>query len=105
MQDAAVVPCHRLLKLDDRGCEYVPPSTSAKPISANWCLSTAWNSPQIYIVRLGLFFFWLPFAARGILVPRPGIEPMPPRPALGARSLNHWTAREVPKLGLFLVSS
>ena len=28
------------------------------------------------------------------LVPRPGIEPRPP--ALGARSLSHWTTREVP---------
>ena len=28
------------------------------------------------------------------LVPRPGIEPVPP--ALGAQSPNHWTAREVP---------
>ena len=33
----------------------------------------------------------------GILVPQPGIEPMPL--ALGAQSLNHWTAREVPIIG------
>ena len=32
--------------------------------------------------------------ACGILVPQPGIEPVPP--AVEARSLNHWTAREVP---------
>ena len=32
--------------------------------------------------------------ARGILVPRPGIEPVPP--ALEVRSLNCWTTREVP---------
>ena len=32
----------------------------------------------------------------GILVPRPGIEPAPL--ALEAQSLNHWTAREVPKV-------
>ena len=32
--------------------------------------------------------------ACGILVPQPGIEPMPP--ALEAQSLNHWSAREVP---------
>ena len=31
-----------------------------------------------------------------ILVPRPGIEPMPP--ALEARSLNPWTTREVPRM-------
>ena len=41
--------------------------------------------------------FWLPHVACGILVPWPGIEPMPP--ALEAQSLNHLTAREV--LGLF----
>ena len=41
-----------------------------------------------------LFFFWLCCMACGILVPQPGIEPMPP--ALEAQSFNHWTAREVP---------
>ena len=46
-------------------------------------------------------FFQLPCLARGmhscgILVPRSGIEPTPP--ALEVRSLNHWTAREVPIL-------
>ena len=40
-------------------------------------------------------FFWPRCVACGILVPRPGIEPLPP--ALGAQSPNHWTAREVPK--------
>ena len=34
--------------------------------------------------------------ARGILVPRPGIEPIPPK--VETWSLNHWTAREVPEL-------
>ena len=32
-------------------------------------------------------------AACGIPVPQPGIKPV--FPALGAHSLNHWTAREV----------
>ena len=31
-------------------------------------------------------------------LPPPGIKPVPP--ALGARSLNHWTTREVPELCL-----
>ena len=31
--------------------------------------------------------------ARVILVPHPGIEPVPP--TLESQSLNHWTAREV----------
>ena len=42
---------------------------------------------------LFFFFFWPHGAACGILVPRPGIKPVPP--ALEAQSLNHWTAREV----------
>ena len=42
------------------------------------------------------FFFWPCRTACGILVRWPGIEPTPP--ALGAQSLSHWTAREVPKL-------
>ena len=42
------------------------------------------------------FFFWcvfLPCAACRILVPQPGIKPVPP--ALEVRSLNYWVAREV----------
>ena len=46
-----------------------------------------------------VFFFWSPRAACGILVPQPEIKPVPP--ALGAQSLNHWTAREVPILVFF----
>ena len=38
--------------------------------------------------------FWPHCAACGILVPQLGIEATPP--AVEARSLNHWTAREVP---------
>ena len=45
------------------------------------------------------FYFWLHHAACGILIPRPGIEPMPP--AVEVRSLNHWTTREVPWLPVF----
>ena len=41
-------------------------------------------------------FFWLHHAACGILVPWPGIEPMPL--AVEAWSLTHWTTREVPSL-------
>ena len=39
-----------------------------------------------------LFFFGIPPC--GILVPQPGIEPMPPAMEVG--SLNHWTTREDP---------
>ena len=45
---------------------------------------------------LFFFFFWPCRTACGILVPQPGIKPMPP--AVEAWSLNHWTAREVPVL-------
>ena len=38
--------------------------------------------------------------AHGILVSWPGIEPVPP--ALAARNLNHWTAREAPMKTLIL---
>ena len=39
-------------------------------------------------------FFWPRSTACGILVPRPGMEPMPP--AVEAQSPNHWTTREFP---------
>ena len=40
------------------------------------------------------FLFWPRRTACGILLPQPGVEP--PSPAVEARSLNHWTAGEVP---------
>ena len=43
-----------------------------------------------------IFFFGLCCAACGILIPRPGIKPVPP--AVKARSPNHWTTREFPEL-------
>ena len=47
-------------------------------------------------------FFFLPHhKACRILVPQPGIEPTPP--AVGAWSLNHWTAREVPSTRFFII--
>ena len=41
------------------------------------------------------FFPRLHRAARGILVPQPGIKPAPP--AVEVRSPNHWTTRDVPQ--------
>ena len=49
------------------------------------------------------FFFWPCHAACGILVPPPGIETLPP--ILEARSLNYWTAGEVPTVYLFTFSA
>ena len=45
-------------------------------------------------VCMYIYIFWPHRVACGILVPRPGIKPIPP--ALGAWSPNHWTTREVP---------
>ena len=53
------------------------------------------KNPFMYL----FFYFWLHHAACGILIPRPGTEPMPP--AVEVRSLNHWTTREVPWLPCF----
>ena len=47
------------------------------------------------------FFFWLCSKAWGILVPKPGIEPV--STAGEVQSLNYWTAREFPKWALFEV--
>ena len=58
-------------------------------------LSASWER------KIPHFFFFYFFAAPGLtfgtqdLVPWPGIKSRPP--ALGAWSLNHWTAREVPQ--------
>ena len=41
-----------------------------------------------------MFCFWLCHLAYGILVPRPGIEPVPS--AVETWSSHHWIAREVP---------
>ena len=51
-------------------------------------------APRYVVVFIYLFVYWLCLVAYGILVPQPRIKPVPP--ALEARSLNHWTAREVP---------
>ena len=45
------------------------------------------------ILEFFCLFVSLHGAASGILVPQPGIEPVPR--AVEVRSLNHWTAREV----------
>ena len=48
--------------------------------------------PSLSFFQLSLF--WLCSVACRILVPQPGIKPV--TPAVEAKSLNHWTAREVP---------
>ena len=59
---------------------------------------------NIYFIFYNFFYLfiylWPRHAACGILVPWPGIKPVPP--ALEAQSLNHWTAREVPLSNIFI---
>ena len=60
---------------------------------------------KLYLINfkcLCIYLFWLPRVACGILVPRPGIEPVPP--AMEVQSLNHWTAREVPLINFKRIS-
>ena len=49
-------------------------------------------------VNVTLFIYWPHSMVCGILVPRPGMEPMPP--AGEAQSLNYLTTRNVPELML-----
>ena len=54
---------------------------SVLPCSLGFCHTSAWIT-------------WLPHASNGVLVPWPGVGPVPP--AVEAWSLNRWAAREVP---------
>ena len=65
-----------------------------------------WTAPFSFLKKflipfyfLLFIYFWPPLAACGILALRPGIEPEPP--AVEAQNLNHWTAREVPRMAPF----
>ena len=63
-------------------------------VFVNFCLFVLWF-PFLFIKRdlsLSFFSFWPCFTACGILVPRPGIELVPP--ALEVWNLNHWNSRE-----------
>ena len=48
----------------------------------------------LLLLFLNLFYFWWYHMVLGILVPWPGIKPVPS--ALEAQSLNQWITREVP---------
>ena len=57
----------------------------------------------MYLWDLFIYFFiYGRTAACGILVSRPGIEPVPP--AVEAWSPNHWTTKEFPLLDIFIKS-
>ena len=60
-----------------------------------WELLLGSGKEDIPFFHFIFFSFWLCLVTCGILVPQPGIEPVPP--ALEPQSLNHWTPREVPR--------
>ena len=68
--------------------------------SCNVYFSNYWHflPPLFFCCCCFIFIFRLSYGTRGILVPLPGMEPM--SPALEARSLNHWTTRQVPPFGV-----
>ena len=81
--------------------QQLPALTLSKPlrflhIVSHFQLSHPTLNTLLYPSSKPFFFFWPHSKACGILVPRPGIEPM--HLAVEAWSLNHWTAREVPVL-------
>ena len=81
------------------------PSSFTDLIPSTLAFWSLYHAPSVLSLQIFLFYFFFPFfsfsgqAACGILVPRSGIEPMPP--ALEAQNLNHWTTREVPCLKYF----
>ena len=56
-------------------------------------LNEVWETPASVFYLL-IFYFFGHAAACRILVPRPGMDAVPP--VVEAQSLNHWTTREVP---------
>ena len=55
------------------------------------------NPPWVYMCSPSWFiYFWPCCVACRILVPQPGLEPIPH--AMGVQSLNHWIARELSHL-------
>ena len=84
-----------LLHLRVDGCGFAVVAEERVSLSRYW---NAFVVVVVVVVHHGFFFFCISFyfcipMARGILVPQPGIEPVPL--ALEAPSLNHWTTREV----------
>ena len=53
------------------------------------------------VYGFNVYIFWQHGTARGISVPRPGIELMPS--AVEVQSLNYWATREVPRVYLLKI--
>ena len=87
-----------------QGPSCLPPLNGGTPV---WTSETDYQSQSFTFLLVFFLFGWLvgwlvfSFSFSFLLavphgmwdLPRPGIKPMPP--AVEARSLNHWTAREV----------
>ena len=69
------------------------------PRALSWCVCVCVcvcvSGGPIHLFNKNFFFSWPRCVACGILVPQPGIKPVPP--AVEVQSLNHWTTREVPQ--------
>ena len=83
--EAPQVPISKL-KITTVNRGIVPVSLTPPKMLKNQTYILSHNSTFLF------FFFWSCRASCRILVPRPGIEPVPP--TVEARSLNHWAARE-----------
>ena len=70
----------------------LPPKRNCMYVFCSWQVFIYFILFWVFFVCL--FVFLLHCEAYGILVPWPGIEPVPP--AVEALSLNHWTTREIP---------
>ena len=90
-----VISKWRVSPLDKTGTNFSTPHSV--PLHGTWqeevrASIVALSSSGKQII-LALSCFRLCNTACGILVPRPGIKPMPP--AVEAQSLNHWTTRGI----------
>ena len=108
---ASLVAEHRLQtrRLSNRGSRaqllrgtWDPPRPGLEPVSPALAGRLSTTAPPGKPWTLYFLFFCPRHAAYGILVPRPGIESGPL--AVKVQSPNHWTAREVPKSGIFTVT-
>lgn len=91
-------------------CGVAGPTSPSVPavfsVGRTWTLTPFFKDSGIKKKKIILLFRPLSFGRRavyrgcslagGILVPRPGIKPT--APAVEARTLKHWTTREVPSL-------
>ena len=56
------------------------------------CMAGFHEDFLFFFFRMDIYLFIGPLTACGILVPQPGIEPVPPE--VEAKSPNHWTTRK-----------